>query len=118
MLNIFHNLDFVAGQMLDSLLGKRKKRLTRFLKALNSEGVKLSAFPMTGMTLTLGDSLRISSMSSSRSLSRFISLPRGSEAKRKEEEDKRMTSRSNEVQQSVNSVVSKTGVSLDSTLFR
>ena len=39
------------------------EELTLFLNAFNSEGVKESAFPMTGMTFTRGDSRRISSMS-------------------------------------------------------
>lgn len=41
---------------------------TRFLNALSSPGVRESAFPITGMTLTRGESLLISSMSISRSL--------------------------------------------------
>jgi hypothetical protein len=41
---------------------------TLFLKPLSSLGVKESALPMTGMTLTRGDRRRISSMSISLSL--------------------------------------------------
>ena len=41
---------------------------TLFLKALSSFGVRASALPITGMTLTRGDSLRINSMSISRKL--------------------------------------------------
>lgn len=41
---------------------------TLFLKPLSSLGVKESALPMTGITLTRGDNRRISSMSISRKL--------------------------------------------------
>jgi hypothetical protein len=46
---------------------------TLFLKPRSSLGVKESALPMTGITLTRGDSRRINSMSISRKLKNRIS---------------------------------------------
>lgn len=43
--------------------GRENVSLTRFLKAFSSLGVKESAFPMTGITLTRGDNRLINSMS-------------------------------------------------------
>jgi len=59
VVNIFHDLHRNQRRRHDEII----EHLTLFLKALNSEGVNESAFPMTGMTLTRGDSRRISSMS-------------------------------------------------------
>lgn len=50
------------------------KGLTRRLKATNSGGVRVSDLPITGMTFTRGESLLMSSISSSRKLTQLKSV--------------------------------------------
>lgn len=65
--DILHNLK-IQGYQTTCQQDRRNVSLTLFLKPRSSLGVKESALPMTGMTLTRGDRRRISSMSISRSL--------------------------------------------------
>lgn len=67
--------DVIVFDIFHDLTGFRRKREmarlelhTLFLKPLSSLGVRLSALPMTGMTLTRGERRRMSSMSISRRL--------------------------------------------------
>jgi len=76
----------------------------------------VSDFPTTGMTLTRGDSRLISSMSSSRRLSRrFDEVQIKFEMKKRR--DSRVTSRGDEVEENVYSVVTESRVALDTTFF-
>lgn len=59
VVDVFHYLEQVVSLGLDPMRNPH----TLFLKALSSLGVKESALPMTGMTLTRGDKRRINSMS-------------------------------------------------------
>lgn len=94
------------------------RALTLFLKASSSEGVRVSAFPMTGMTFTLGDNRRISSISISRRLSSRkktpsvnfsdlspIEIARGA--------DVRMSGGRDKVKEGVYTVVPEPGVTFD-----
>src|SRR5205085_7835708 len=74
----------------------------------NSWGVRESALPMTGMTLTRGDRRRMSSISTSRNLDLALSHCA---------EDVPMTGRSDEVEKGVDSVIPESGVSLNPGLF-
>lgn len=67
--NILHDLTKSSTPRINP----RKIQPTLFLKPLSSLGVKESAFPMTGMTLTRGERRRISSISISLKLKTKIS---------------------------------------------
>lgn len=79
----------------------------------------MSDLPTTGMTLTRGDNRRMSSMSSSRRLSRFEGkcsvLSESTRGER--EKDPRVTGGSDEVEKDVDSVVTESWVTLDTTFF-
>lgn len=84
---------------------------TLFLKPLSSLGVKESALPITGMTLTRGERRRINSMSISRKL-------RPSESGTSYRHcNLRVSRRRDEVQQGMNPVVSETRVTFDPRFF-
>jgi len=87
-----------------------KDRRTLFLKSRNSVGVKVSAFPMTGMTFTRGDNRRISSISISRRLTSALDP-------KLDAWSLRVPGRLDKVEQSVNSIIPESGVSLDPRLF-
>ena len=60
ILDVFHDL---CGQSVLNVSTIEGKELTLFLKPRSSPGVRESALPMTGITLTRGERRRISSIS-------------------------------------------------------
>jgi len=92
--------------------------MIRLLNAASSAGVRVSDLPTTGITLTRGDNRRMSSMSSSRRLSRLEgNCSVSSVAPIESHEDSRVTGRSDEVEKDVDSVVTESWVTLDTTFF-
>jgi hypothetical protein len=90
--------------------------LTLFLNPLSSDGVKESALPMTGITLTRGESRRMSSMSISRSLfGTVLELPIFPTERPKHV---RMSRVGDEIQEGMDTVVPEAWVTLDPGLLR
>lgn len=70
MLDVLHDLH---ENYQDQKIQENKKLSTLFLKPLSSLGVRESALPMTGMTLTRGERRRINSISISLNLATHVS---------------------------------------------
>lgn len=111
MFDVLHDL---KKNNISSVAATKLERHTLFLKPRSSLGVRESAFPMTGITLTRGDRRLMSSMSISRRLRGNVTKTGGIPSFA----NVRVTSWRDEVQQGVYTVVSEARVTLNTGFLR